>query len=221
MIIFDMDGVIFEGDNFWLDLHKIYGTKKEALELADKYLYSNSEADYEYLSTYTANVLWRGKPASEYYSLIKERSYQPGVYELFDFIHQKNIRTAIISSGSYELALRAKQELGIDEIRANHLIVSDSKISGVSVMVPDNNKSRIGKDVMQKFKIKSKNVAFVGDTSSDTSLARIVGFPIAYNSQSEELNKASKCNLKYGELEKVKNFLSSENTFVDTLLPSS
>lgn len=215
MIIFDMDGVIFEGDNFWLDLHKIYGTKKEALELADKYLYSNSEADYEHLSRYTANVLWRGKPASDYYSLIKERSYQPGVYELFDFIHQKNIRTAIISSGSYELALRAKQELGIDEVRANHLLVSDSKISGVYVMVSDNNKGRIGKDVMQQFKIESENVAFVGDTSSDISLAKLVGLPIAYNSQSEELNEVSKYSLKYGELEKVKNILISGNTLVE------
>ena len=210
MIIFDMDGVIFEGDNFWLELHKIYGTKKEALELADKYLYSNSESDYEHLSRYTANVLWRGKPASDYYSLIKERSYQPGVDELFDFIHQKNIRTAIVSSGSYELALRAQQELGIDKVLANDLLINNSQISGVSVMVPDNNKARIGKDLMQQFKIEPENVAFVGDTSSDTSLAKLVGLPIAYNSQSEELNKVSKYSLQYGELAKVKNILSSK-----------
>ena len=62
--------------------------------------------------------------------------------------------------------------------------------------------------MIQQFKIEPENVAFVGDTSSDTSLAKLVGLPIAYNSQSEELNKVSRYNLKYGELEIAYRFFS-------------
>lgn len=41
LICFDMDGVIFEGVNFWLELHKKFGTFEEGKILTEKYLYSD------------------------------------------------------------------------------------------------------------------------------------------------------------------------------------
>ena len=55
-VIFDMDGVLFEGHNFWLELHKKYGTEKLGLELANKYFTS----DYDALAIQVARDLWRG-----------------------------------------------------------------------------------------------------------------------------------------------------------------
>jgi phosphoserine phosphatase len=149
IIIFDMDGVIFEGGNFWLDLHNVYNSREEALELAKNFLYTNRESDYIYLSKYTAKFLWRGKHSSDYFKLVEERKYQPGICQLFDCIHSKNLKTAIISSGSYELAVKAQRDLGISEILANRLIINDENlIEDVDVMVPDNRKDKVGKKLM-------------------------------------------------------------------------
>ena len=45
LIVFDMDGVIFEHYNFWLELHKSYDTHEEGLKLTNKYL----KTDYQKL----------------------------------------------------------------------------------------------------------------------------------------------------------------------------
>jgi phosphoserine phosphatase len=204
MIIFDMDGVIFQGHNFWLDLHKAYGTEKDAIELAKKFLHTTRESDYIYLSKYTTKFLWKGKSASTYYDLIKKRAYQPGIHKLFDYIHNKHIDTAIISSGAYDLALRAQADLGVNIVLANRIDISNSVVTGeVDVMVPDNSKDKVGKNLMRELGIQYKAVAFLGDTDSDAPLSRIVGLPISYNSSSKKLRNVCKFNLRYGELEKV------------------
>jgi len=204
-----MDGVIFEGCNLWLDLHKVYGTQKKALELAEQFLHTARESDYIYLSKYTAKFLWQGKPASSYYAIVDERTYHPGIHKLFEYIHNHDIKTAIISSGAYDLAIRAQTELGIDVILANQIVINNSIITGdVNVMVPDNKKDKIGKKIMWDFGVKPNNVAFIGDTDSDVNLAKIVGLPISYNSESKKLRRVCKINLDYGELEKVVNILS-------------
>lgn len=210
MIIFDMDGVLFKGRNFWLDLHRAYGTEKDALELADTYLHTARESDYVYLSKYTAKFLWKGKSASAYYELIRDRTYHPGIHKLLDYIHKRELRTAVISSGAYDLALRAQSELGIDTILANKLTIKDSVLTGdVEVMVPDNSKDRVGKKLMWKLNIKPNTVAFVGDTASDISIAQLVGLPISYDSTSEKLRTVCKFNLNYGEIEKLIDILKS------------
>jgi len=73
LVLFDMDGVLFEGDNFWLELHERYGTQVRGLSLAEKYL----KSDYKVLAQHVLGDLWKGKPASAYWQLVNTRSYQP------------------------------------------------------------------------------------------------------------------------------------------------
>jgi hypothetical protein len=39
--LFDMEGVVFERRNFWLDLHRAFGTEEEGVRLAKKHLDSD------------------------------------------------------------------------------------------------------------------------------------------------------------------------------------
>jgi len=45
LVCFDMDGVIFKDINFWLKLHKAFGTSEQGKELTKRYLH----ADYNKL----------------------------------------------------------------------------------------------------------------------------------------------------------------------------
>lgn len=211
LVIFDMDGVLFEGHNFWLELHKKYGTEKPGLELANKYLTS----DYDALAIQVARDLWKGKSAMAYNLLVKERVYQAGVVEVFDYLKQENIPSAILSSGPYDLALRAQKDLGIDAVWANRLSIEDGLLTGeVEVMVRDHEKQDMGRTVIARFETTPSHTAFVGDSDADLGLAQIVGLPIAYNSNSEALNRACKHVLRYGELKQLISILESQQVVV-------
>lgn len=209
LVFFDMDGVIFEGRNFWLELHELFGTVEEGIRLANDHLSS----DYNLLAKLVLEGLWKGKPADFYWKLIKDRHYHKGIESVFDFLHKMNIKTAIVSSGPYHLAKSAQDELGIDEIYANRLIFENDLISNsIDIMVPDAQKAEIGMQVIRKLKIEPENSMFIGDSASDIPLANIVGISVAYNSDSEILNEKCTYRLNYGELTKVIDIIKKSNS---------
>ncbi len=200
LVIFDMDGVVFEGRNFWLDLHTRLGTQTEALALADRYL----RADYHRLSEITVRELWKGCSAAPMFRLVSERRYQAGVFEVFSSLRARNIRSALVTSGPLLLAQRAQRDLKIDLVRANHVFIEDERFVGrVDVQVSDPDKATVGCAVMQYFDVEAHDTAMVGDSESDAPLARKVGLPIAYDSDSEILDEACSHHLPHGELRRL------------------
>lgn len=204
LIIFDMDGVIFEGRNFWLDLHRRYSTVADALDLAERYL----KQDYETLGRITTEVLWKGKSATPFLDLIRQRTYQRGVAELIEGLRQRGVMTAIVSSGPRQLAARAQEDLGIDEIRANELQIVDGRIGGlVNISVPDSEKGRVSLEVMRCLAVTPDESAAVGDSESDVGVAQVVGLPVAYDSDSAELDNIARVHLRKGELLKLRDIV--------------
>jgi phosphoserine phosphatase len=200
LIIFDMDGVIFEGRNFWLDLHRCYSTEDRALELAANYLSSN----YEALAYFTAESLWKGKPAAPFLELMRERKYQDGIFALFDELRRQRVKTAIVSSGPFQLAARAQRDLGIDEVRANELEIVDGRISGeVRIDVVDSAKARTCVDVMRSIGVEPEQTAAVGDSESDVETAETVGLAVSYDSVSPDLERIAHVRLQKGELPRL------------------
>jgi HAD superfamily phosphoserine phosphatase-like hydrolase len=204
-VLFDMDGVLFEGHNFWLDLHRAYGTETEGVEAADRLL----AVDYDALALRVVGELWRGRPAATYHRLVAERRYQPGVEELFGFLHAEGMRTAIVSSGPALLAARAQRELGIDVVRANALAEHDGMLTGAaSIAVPDADKAPVGLEVIARWGLDPAAVAMVGDGGSDAALAELVGLPVAYDTTSERLLAVADVVLQHGELGRLREHLA-------------
>jgi phosphoserine phosphatase len=204
LVIFDMDGVIFEGRSFWLDLHRRYSTELDALDLAKRFL----KHDYETLGRITTEVLWKGKSATPFLDLVRQRPYQSGVAELVEGLRQCGVMTAIVSSGPIQLAVRAQKDLGIDEIRANEVRVVDGRVSGqLNIGVSDSDKGRVSLEVMRCLGVTPEESAAVGDTESDVTVAQVVGLTIAYDSNSAELDKLARVHLRKGELLKLLDIL--------------
>lgn len=207
LVIFDMDGVVFEGRNFWLDLHRRYSTEADALALAERYL----KFDYEALGRITTEVLWKDKSAAPFLDLVRQRTYQSGVAELIEGLRQYGVMTAIVSSGPMQLAARAQQDLSIDEIRANELEIVDGRVSGhVNINVPDSEKGRVCMEVMRRLAVTPDESAAVGDTESDVGSAQVVGLPVAYDSDSAELDALARVHLRKGELLKLRDIVRSQ-----------
>lgn len=200
-VIFDMDGVLFEGSNFWLDLHRRFGGDVEqALLLLDRYV----ESDYDTLAEKIVGEQWRGKPAAPYFELVAERQYQSGARETLVSLRERGIRTAIVTAGPDLLAERAQEELGIDLVRANGVEIRDGRLTGRSkVMVRDSEKGVVGLEVLRELGVEPAEAAAVGDGDADAHLARLVGTSIAYDSSSQRLRDATQHCLEHGELRRV------------------
>ncbi len=176
LIIFDMDGVVFKNISFWVKLHKAYGTSKEGKVFVEKYIKTN----YAKLVDEVVGKLWKDRPAKPYYDLVKNLKYTKGAKQTLRELKKLNYKTAIISSGPYDLALRAKKELKIDYIFTNSLIIKNNKISGeFKWPVGDARKQVILRNLAEKLHVDLKDVIVVVHGDNDISMAKSAGFAIA------------------------------------------
>ncbi|MBU1974936.1 MAG: HAD family phosphatase [Nanoarchaeota archaeon] len=190
LIAFDMDGVIFDTRNFWIELHKAYGTLEEGKKLTEKYL----ATDYDRLKYEVVETLWKGKDAQPFLDLIKNIKYMRGVKETFEHIHKKGLITAIISSSAIDVARRVQNDHGVDHLYANDLIVRDGKLAGIfnsPVAAGGEHKAKILRDLCSDIGIDLAETIYVGDSNMDVAPAKIAGMAIAFNSKNDELRTAA------------------------------
>ncbi|MBX3616957.1 HAD family hydrolase [Nitrosomonas sp.] len=198
LVLFDMDGVIFEGKNFWLDLHKAMGTEKQAWQLWE----GLGIRDYRKLGELTAKKLWRQKSSDKFWRLINERKTSNGIGEVFSYLRKNHIKSAIVSSGPYQLAEKAQRLFDISEIRANKLDIGENgQFTGkVDIQVDDNHKDIPAQELMAKFGATFETTAMIGDTRNDVLIARLASVSIAYNSDDDALLKACHHNLEANQI---------------------
>ncbi|MBU4352577.1 MAG: HAD family phosphatase [Nanoarchaeota archaeon] len=188
LICFDMDGVIFKDNNFWIELHKRFGTLEQGIKLTEKYLHNN----YEKLVEEVVVKLWKGKDAKPYYALVNELEYLPGVKEVFDYVKGKDFITAIISASSIDVARRVQKDFGVDHIFANELVIRDDKITGEFIWPIGNGKEKKAQIIghlCEDLGISTEEVIYVGDSETDIEAFKEVGLSIAFNSKIEELKE--------------------------------
>lgn len=174
LIAFDMDGVIFEHHNFWMELHKAFGTLEEGIALTKQYVKTN----YDKLVQEVIGRLWKDKPAKPYFDLIANHKYVDGANETFKALKRNGHTTMLITSGPYDLALRAKNELGVDYIFANRLPIESGKVVGTSEMgywkIRDDRKVEPLEEIRANLKIDGRDVIAVIHDKNDIKLAKHV-----------------------------------------------
>lgn len=191
LIVFDMDGVLFRHANFWLELHKKFGTYEEGKALTEKYLYT----DYPKLVDEVVGRLWKGRDAKPFFELIDELEYTEGAKECISELKEKGFKTAVISSGEKHLALRAQKELGIDYIFTNELVIKNKKITGDFIWpIGSDSKDVLLKQLCDKLDISPKDTVVVGHDESDLKMAKVVadagGFVIGFMPEEDFMNLA-------------------------------
>ncbi|NQU78167.1 HAD-IB family phosphatase [Candidatus Woesearchaeota archaeon] len=193
LICFDMDGVIFKEANFWMEMHKQFGTLEQGKELTKKYMDTN----YDRLVEEVVVKLWKGKDAKPYYDLVDSLEYLPGVEETFSHVRQRGYITAVISGSSIDAARRVQKDHGIDHVFANELVIRDGKVAGEFVWpigVGREKKAEIIIHLCEDLGISPEEVIYIGDSDIDVEAFKEVGLSIAFNSSSSELKEvADKC----------------------------
>ena len=128
-----MDGVLVDAHNFWLELHKAFGTLEEGTRLTKAYLTD----DYAKLVEEVVGRLWRGHDAKPYYELVHAIPTMQGLDEFFKELdlftgHDGNlIPRAIISGGCYDIADRIENAISIVIKRQRFFSVSVNNDIGI------------------------------------------------------------------------------------------
>lgn len=194
LICLDMDGVLVPPDNFWLQLHKAFGTLEEGKRLTDAYL----RTDYNRLVEEVVGRLWLGRNAEPYHDLVNSLPFTHGIKEFFATLDTftgpdgKSVPRVIISGGSYDVAARIAAEYPVDFIFANQLVIKNGVVSGEfhwPVGMAGDSKRRIIEQLCDDLNILPSEVLHVGDSDGDLEAFRIVGTSIAFNATSAELKR--------------------------------
>lgn len=202
LICFDMDGVLFEQRNFWLELHRAFGTLEEGKALIEKYLY----ADYDKLVEEVVGGLWKGKDAKPYYELVDSIPYLEGVQKVFEYVHAQGWATAIISGSSIDVARRVQKYFGVDHLFANEIIIKNGIVTGEflqSIGAGMEKKAIIIQNLCKDLSILQEECIYIGDSDIDIEAFKEVGLAIAFNSNSKELKKAADVVVKGDDLRDV------------------
>lgn len=189
LVVFDMDGVIFEHKNFWMELHKRLGTYEEGKELTRRYL----KSDYAKLVEEVVGRLWRGKDATPYFELVKSLHYIQGADETLRELKAKGYKTAIISSGPRHAALRAQAECGVDYIHTHDIAIGDDNhFTGYYEWdLGDHDKTARLKIFVSQAGCTLEDAAFVGHDHNDISSLKAAGLGVAVKPENDEVAQAA------------------------------
>jgi len=182
LICLDLDGTLVQPVNFWMELHRRYGTLEEGKQLTERYL----KTDYEMLIREVPGRLWKGKDEKEYLTLAKSIAYMQGIEEFFIALNDRfpGAPKAIISGGCYELAKRVQKDFGIDFIFANQLVMEEGKVSGRfhwPVGAGKEAKACIIEGLCDDLGIRADETLMIGDSEGDIEAFKIAGTSIAFN----------------------------------------
>ena len=196
LVVFDMDGTLLEPRSSWAIIHDHFGTDNS--EMLQQYI-DHKISDKEFVK---ADIeLWNSKskrPVDEKYinSIMDNAKPVEGAENLVRGLHERNIKTAILSGGIQYLADKWAKEWEMDYALANELIDDEDGNLTAIINSSGHNKGPMMEEIIKKYKLEKNEIAAVGDTMVDLPMFEIAGLSIAVNTDDERVIKQADYHLK-------------------------
>jgi phosphoserine phosphatase len=193
LVIFDLDGTLTEERSIWEYIHiklgKWYGFAEEYQKqfLAGK-------ISYEEFCERDAQV-WKGMKVEALLDIVKAVPFHLGADELINYIKERGLKLAMVSSGLSVLSNWVHQKFGFDYSVSNDLLHENGVLTGkVRIRVYYDKKAEWVKRILERFNVRLEEVIAIGDSKGDLDMFQMVGFSIAFNSSCKDLEQiASVC----------------------------
>lgn len=218
LVVFDMDNVIFDEGYFeeharvaassWQIIWNALGAQEENERLKKKWAGGGYKNYMEWQEEALMAFQKRGLTREKYFELIEGIPFMKGAKETVAEIRKRGILTAIISGSFFELALRARMELGIDfPLATCSMIFDGNSLKGWSVLPFDfEGKLPLFNALSTALKVDPKDCAFVCDGVNDIDLAKGVGLPIAFGAR-DDLKRCCKVIVDSGDLRDILKYI--------------
>lgn len=206
LVVFDMDGTLLQPRSSWAKIHDHFGT--DNTEMLQLYI-DHKITDEEFVK---ADIkLWNSnskKTVNEEYinSIMDKIKPLKGAGILIKELHNKNIKTVILSGGIQYLADRWMNKWNMDYALANELIDDDKGNLTAIINSSGHNKGPMMDKIIKKYNYKKNQVAAVGDTIVDIPMFDRAGLAIAVNTDDKKVIEKADYHLK-GDLRELKNLI--------------
>ena len=107
----------------------------------------------------------------------------PGARTLCRTLNTLGYRVCLVSGGFAEVIMPLADELGIDDVRANHLGVRDGLLTGevVGVIVDRQGKQAALEEFAEKYEIPMRRTIAIGDGANDVAMLEAAGLGVSFN----------------------------------------
>ncbi len=189
-VAFDMDGTLLDVPSSWGEVHRFFGDENtEALRL----FLEDRIDDQEFMRRDLA--LWRRhRPhitEDDLVSILAAVPLMPGAHELFDTLHARGIRTAIVSGGLDIIAQRIGRELGIDRVLANGFVLDGrGRLTDEGIIrVPIKRKGDVVAGLQREFGLSADDCAAVGNSEIDVAMFERSRIGVAFLPEDEHVRR--------------------------------
>jgi len=187
LIIFDMDGVLVDGESSWRIVHDYYGVSSED----NLKLFLEGRIDDKEFMRKDIHLWLKKKKKihiSEIENILSKAPLMSGLKEVFAGLKERNIKTAIVSGGIDIVANNISRMVGgVDYIYINSLETDEhGYLTGEGILrVELKGKDKAVKDLFRKSRVNPENTIAVGDHFIDVNMFRLCGKSIAFNATSD------------------------------------
>ena len=178
LVIFDVEGVLFDGEYLPLLAEKI-NKENEIWEITKKGI--QGAINWEEGLRTRVDAL-RGLSFETCKAVADSLPIMTGANEACRILKAAGWKLLAISGGFTIMTERLQKELDLDFVYSNELIFKDGKLDGVKVTV-DSDKSKSAKIKIQEWNENKDNIVVVVDGANDIALFDISGLDIAFRAQ--------------------------------------
>jgi phosphoserine phosphatase len=188
LVVFDLDGTLTKERSIWEYIHKQLGKWYGFAEEYQKQFLAG-KISYEEFCERDAQV-WKGMKVEELLEIVKTVPFHQGVDELISYLKQGGLKLSMVSSGLSLLTHWVHEKYGFDYSVSNDLLYENGVLTGkVKIQVYFDQKAEWVKKILKQFEVKPEEVIAIGDSKGDMDMFQMVGFSVAFNSSSKDLDQ--------------------------------
>jgi phosphoserine phosphatase len=199
LAVFDMDSTLIQQEVIDEIARKI-GVEDSVSRITARAM--NGELDFTASLRERVGLL-KGVPATVFEELRGVISLTPGAQDLIKALKRLGFKTAVLSGGFTPLTDWLAGELGLDHSYANHLVVSDDRMSltgeVTGEIVNAEKKREHVLAIAEKEGILLEQSLVVGDGANDLSMMSVAGLGVAFNAK-PKVQLAAPAKLNSGSL---------------------
>jgi len=209
LLFLDMEGTLFakqrvrlrEGEtrlhhSLWSRLMHELGPEaaREDAENLARWEEGGYDSYFQWVEQSARNLRKHGLTRALFEEIMEGIPYNPGVPETLDALHERGVRTCIISGGFYDHACRALRELQVHHAFAAIDLFWDEEgdLSHWNLFPTDyEGKIDFVRLLQREYRLTTEECAFVGDGKNDVHIAREVGRAFAYDAHPDLVEAAT------------------------------
>lgn len=179
LVVIDVDSTLIQ--NEVIDLIAAHaGVGEQVAEITSRAM----AGDLDFSGALRARVaLLKGLPVSVLADVRANLQLTPGARTLCRTLNTLGYRVCLVSGGFAEVITPLADELGIHDVRANHLGVRDGFLTGevVGVIVDRQGKQLALEEFAEKYEIPMRRTIAIGDGANDVAMLEAAGLGVSFN----------------------------------------